>query len=79
MDAWQVLARELLDYEIRVSEDANDRYGAFKVGNDDDLVTALGLAAQETPPEPWSGPDWSLYRRRHIGGLLASRWLMDPL
>ncbi len=40
------LARELLDYEIRVDEDANDRYGAFRVGTHDDLVTALGLAVQ---------------------------------
>ena len=28
----EALARELLDYEIRVEADANDRYGAFKVG-----------------------------------------------
>ncbi len=26
----RVLAKELLDYEIRVSEDANDKYGAFR-------------------------------------------------
>ncbi len=39
-----VLARELQDYEIRVDEDANDKYGAFTVGTHDDLVTALGLA-----------------------------------
>jgi len=45
----QALARELLDYEIRVSEDANERYGAFKVGSHDDLVTALGLAVQKDP------------------------------
>jgi hypothetical protein len=43
----EVLARELLDYEIRVDEQANDRYGAFKVGTHDDLVTALGLAVQD--------------------------------
>jgi hypothetical protein len=43
------LARELLDYEIRVDENANDRYGAFKVGTHDDLVTALGLAVQRDP------------------------------
>ncbi len=40
------LARELLDYEIRVDQNANDRYGAFKVGTHDDLVTALGLSVQ---------------------------------
>jgi hypothetical protein len=47
----EVLARELLDYEIRVSENANDTYGAFRVGSHDDLVTALGLAVQVTPED----------------------------
>lgn len=45
----RVLAKELMDYEIRVDQDANDRYGAFKVGSHDDLVTALGLAVQIQP------------------------------
>jgi hypothetical protein len=45
-DEARTLAQELRDYEIRVSEDANDKYGAFKVGTHDDLVTALGLAVQ---------------------------------
>jgi hypothetical protein len=48
----QALAAELRAYEIRVDENANDRYGAFKVGTHDDLVTALGLAAQSDPPRP---------------------------
>ena len=39
------MARELLDYEIHVSEHANDTYGACRVGSHDDQVTALGLAA----------------------------------
>ena len=43
----ETLAKELLDYEIRVEEDANDRYGAFRVGTRDDMVTALGLAVQD--------------------------------
>src|SRR5215217_6608690 len=43
----EVLGKELLDYEIRVTEDANDRYGAFRVGAHDDLVTAVGLATQD--------------------------------
>lgn len=46
----QALAEELRDYEIRVDENANDRYGAFKVGKHDDLVTALGLAVQSDQP-----------------------------
>ena len=33
-----------------MAEDANDRYGAFKVGTQDDLVTALGLALQDDGP-----------------------------
>ncbi len=44
------LARELQDYEIKVDADANDKYGAFKVGSHDDLVTALGLCCVYTPP-----------------------------
>jgi hypothetical protein len=47
-----ILAGELLRDEIRVSEDANDRYGAFGVGTHDDLVTALGLAVQPAPRPP---------------------------
>lgn len=43
------LAQELLDYEIQVDERANDRYGAFRVGTQDDLVTALGLAVNKEP------------------------------
>jgi hypothetical protein len=42
----KALAKELQDYEITVDEDANDKYGAFRVGTHDDLVTALGLAVQ---------------------------------
>ncbi len=41
------LSKELLDYEIRVTEDANETYGAFSTGAHDDLVTALGLAVQD--------------------------------
>ena len=45
----EILAAELRDFEIRVDQDANNRYGAFKVGTHDDLVTALGLAVQSLP------------------------------
>ncbi len=45
----RVLARELQDYEIRISEDANMKAGAFRVGTHDDLVTALGLAVLDDP------------------------------
>jgi len=43
------LSDDLLAYEITVVEDANDRYGAFRVGPQDDLITALGLAVQVDP------------------------------
>lgn len=46
----RILAEELMEYEVRVSEDANDKYEAFKVGTQDDLVTALGLALQDDGP-----------------------------
>jgi hypothetical protein len=49
----EALARELLDYEIQVDENGTDRYGAFKVGTHDDLVTALGLTVQEKPTQLW--------------------------
>lgn len=50
----EALAAELMDYEIRGDADANDRYGAFKTGAHDDLVTALGLAVQvDGGPRSW--------------------------
>ncbi len=38
------LVEELLNFEIRVDQAGQDRYGAFKVGTHDDLVVALGLS-----------------------------------
>lgn len=49
MAAARELAAELRAYELRVDDNANDRYGAFRVGTHDDLVTALGLAVQVDP------------------------------
>ena len=46
-DQAETLAQELLEYEIKVENDANERYGAFRVGTRDDMVTALGLAVQD--------------------------------
>lgn len=43
------LADELIEFEVEVAPDANDRYGAFRVGSQDELVTALGLAVQRPP------------------------------
>jgi hypothetical protein len=41
------LHQELLHFEIPISADANEAYGAFPVGTHDDLVTALGLALHD--------------------------------
>ncbi len=46
----RAMVKELQNYEIRVDENANDKYGAFKTGTHDDLVTALGLAVQADKP-----------------------------
>lgn len=45
----EVLAQELMSYQIEVQPDANEKYGAFRVGTRDDLVTALGLTVQHEP------------------------------
>lgn len=45
----QAMRNELQVYEIKVDENANDKYGAFRVGTHDDLVTSLGLACIEEP------------------------------
>jgi len=52
----ETLATDLLAYEITMSDQANDQYGAFTVGAHDDLITALGLAVQgqERPTPGWS-------------------------
>ncbi len=57
----EALTEELLDYELRVSENANDQYGAFQVGTHDDLVTALGLATQDEQA-PWRQQAWTAHR-----------------
>lgn len=47
-----VLADDLVNFEVRLDDTANDRPGAFPVGVYDDLVTALGLAVFNEPPPP---------------------------
>ena len=42
----EALAQELLDYQITVDPDGDAKFGAFRVGTRDDLVTGLGLACQ---------------------------------
>ena len=67
----RVLNSELLNYEIRVDQDATDKYGAFRVGTHDDLVTALGLAVQTDPVDPvaqFGGARQAARRRRERAG-----------
>jgi hypothetical protein len=45
------LAAELVAYEIRVDQDGDAKFGAFRVGSHDDLVTALGLAVVDEPTD----------------------------
>ena len=45
----RALAEELRTYEVRVSESANLRAGAFRTGAHDDMATALGLATLFDP------------------------------
>ena len=52
----EVLTDELLTYEIRVDKNANDRYGAFRVGTHDDLVTALASPSRRTTSGPGGLP-----------------------
>jgi hypothetical protein len=65
----EVLTDELLTYELRVDENANDRYGAFKVGTHDDLVTALGLAVQVDRPIGMARATWGTRSRLRRAGL----------
>lgn len=38
------MKEELINYQIRINENANPQFGALSVGAHDDLVTALDLA-----------------------------------
>lgn len=58
------------DYEVRGKSNANDRYGLFAVGTQDDLVMALGLAVQTDRPAFGHRPGGS---PRLPGGRLTAR------
>jgi hypothetical protein len=40
----QTLVRELQDFEVKITDSANDTYGAWREGTHDDLVLAVALA-----------------------------------
>ena len=52
------LVQELMDYSHRPAPNADELCGAFKVGTQDDLVNAIGLAVHHTPSRPWTAADW---------------------
>jgi hypothetical protein len=46
-----VLVKELETFQVKITEAANEVYGAWRAGQHDDLVLAVGLAA-------WAGEKW---------------------
>jgi len=68
----ETLARELIDYQIDAGQVDNAREGAFSVGSQDDLVSALGLATEGFPEADTTEIVWLEDiigdRRVHIGG-----------
>lgn len=59
------LAKEIEDFKPPIDENANERYGAFRVGTHDDLVTAIGLATQgdRGPTNAWAWAEDYMRRR----------------
>lgn len=55
----ETLRSELIEYDVHLDDDADNRPGAFRVGSQDDLVTALGLAVQDDADR---GPSFSVDR-----------------
>jgi hypothetical protein len=54
-----VLVRELLDFRVRITDAANETFGAGSAGEHDDLVLAVALAAwagEQALPPPEAGP-----------------------
>ena len=63
----RALSEELLNYEIRVSENAHLKMGVFSTGKHDDLATALGLACWKDESSSGTithgyGPDVNAWR-----------------
>jgi hypothetical protein len=46
-----ILAKELETFQVKITDAANEVYGAWRAGQHDDLVLATGLAA-------WAGEKW---------------------
>ncbi len=55
----RVLTEELLNFKVKITEAANDTYGAWREGQHDDLVLAVALAiwyAERPAPRPRTPP-----------------------
>ena len=85
----RALVEELQNFEIRVSRDGVDKYGAFRTGTHDDLVVALGLACwRELPitaeniPNPFFEPEefraWKEGKQRELSEFGVITWLERP-
>jgi hypothetical protein len=49
------MREELLNFDIKVDPDGDAKFGAFKTGTHDDLVTAIGLATlADRPAASWA-------------------------
>ena len=73
-DEARQLVDELFAFEIKIAEDGNERYGAFKVGKHDDLVVALGLAVLDDPPRRCSATI-HIYEPLSVEDLPLGLWL----
>ena len=54
----QVLVKELLNFQVKITATAHDTYGAWREGTHDDLVLAVALAAwaaEHMPRSPFEG------------------------
>lgn len=64
MGASRRIVQAVLNHKDRSVTAVYDRYGAFRVGTHDDLVTALGLAVQVDYPVTRVRISWGRRRRR---------------
>ena len=59
----QILVKELLGFQVKISLDAHDSYGAWREGTHDDLVLSVALAA---------------WYAQTVGRVMPFGWMKDP-
>ena len=63
----ETLVRELLGFQIKITTNGNDQYGAWRSGTHDDIVLALSLAAWYATAAPGRiSAGWLAFARRAI-------------